>query len=257
METYMSILPIIASLTCFHGRHRNVERVIRHFLDQDYIGKHYLLLYNNSKVEQILSKIDTHSNKIIILINNHIDFETSIEYTNVGDIFRDALQSLPEDVEIVTMFDSDDSFLPNHISAGVEGMKKAQQLGCLAYKPYNSYFLYENKCKLLHNTLEPSIFVDYKYILQEGFNPTTVTYHQKWIDVLVARKQLFVDSDGIPTLLYNWQQDHGNHKISGGADDAYNFEAHRKWETDFGDGILTPAPEIEAQYFYRLAYKTK
>lgn len=252
----------VTAITCFCGRHRNVERVMRHFLDQDYTEQHFLLLYNNSKhvqdidLEAISKEIPPNSKKYIQLVGNWKDLRTGKEYTDTGSIFRDALSLVGDDTDVITFMDSDDSFLPNHISAGVSGMKKAQQLGCLAYKPYNSYFLYENKCRLLHNTLEPSIFVDYKYLKQEGFHPTTVTYHQKWIDILIARKQLFVDPEGIPTLLYNWQQDHGNHKISGGSDDGLNFEAHRKWETDYGDGILTPAPPIEAQYFYRLASKT-
>lgn len=250
---------IICAVCCFCGRAKNVERIIRHYIDQDYEDQSFLLLYNNSPKKgqnMILSDIPLPPNKAIILVNNSLDLQTGEEYTNTGDIFRDALTYVPEGVKAVCWMDSDDSFLPSHISEGAKGMKKAQGLGCLAYKPYNSYFLYENKCRLLHNTLEPSIFVDYQYVKSEGFHPKPVTYHQKWLDVLVARKQLFVDPEGRPTLLYNWQEGHGNHKISGMGDTEINFEAHRKWETDYGDGILQPCPELEAQYFYRLAAAT-
>ena len=219
-----------------------------------------MLLYNNSPGKGAnlrLDDIQLPDNKAIILVNNNKDLQTDGEYTNTGDIFRDALRFVPIEASVITHFDSDDAFLPSHLSAGARGMKKAKNLGCLAYKPYNSYFLYENKCKLLHNTLEPSIFVDYKYLSQEGYHSKVVTYHQKWIDVLVKRKQLFVDSDGEPTLLYNWSENHGNHKISGGADDEFNFEAHRKWETTYlASEILSPCSETEAQYFYSFVNKT-
>lgn len=245
----------ITAITGFCGRHRHVERIIRHYLDQDYKGDSFLLLYNNSSKPQILDK--SVENRGIILVNNHIDKQTGEEYTNTGAIFRDALTFVPESTHIVTFMDSDDNFLPSHMSSGGEGMKRAKNLGCLAYKPYYSYFLYENKCRLLHNTLEPSIFVDYKYIKSEGFHPQPCSYHQKWLDVLIARKQLFVDTAGTPTLMYNWEQGHGNHKISGMGDDEHNFEAHRKWEREYGDGVLTPASPMEVEKYYTLARGTK
>lgn len=248
---------VVCAITAFCGRHREAGRIIRNYIDQDYKGSSFLLLYNNSpqpKGKLQLSDIPLPSNKAIILVNNDKDLVTGKAYLNTGAIFRDALTFVPEGSECITFMDSDDLFLPQHLSAGVEGMKKAKNLGCLAYKPYNSFFLWENKCRLLHNTLEPSIFVDYKYVQSEGFHPKSVTYHQKWIDVLTSRKQLFVDPSGPPTLLYNWSENHGNHKISGGADDEFNFEAHRKWETDYAkDGILSPAPESAVGYFYSMA----
>lgn len=244
-------------MCCFYGRHRNVERVLRHFIDQDYKGKHYLLLYNNSPVKQRVDSLPLPDNKIVILINNHIDRKTGVEYTNTGDIFRDAVDSLPADTNMVCWMDSDDQFMPKHLSSGVEGMKKAKRLGCLAYKPYYSYFLYENRIELMHNTLEPSIFVDYKYVKNEGFHPKACTYHQRWLDLLIVRKQIFVDPDGTPTLLYNWEEGHGNHKISGMGDEEFNFEAHRKWETDYGDGILSPASQLEVDKYYTLAKGTR
>lgn len=252
---------IVCGITAFCGRHKEVQRIIRNYIDQDYKGQSYLLLYNNSlqkKGALRLDDVQLPDYKAIILVNNDKDLETDGEYTNTGDIFRDALKFVPKGVTICTMMDSDDIFLPSHLSAGIKGMKKARNLGCLAYKPYHSYFLWENQCRLMHNTLEPSIFVDYQYISSEGFYKKSVSYHQKWIDTLTARKQMFVDSDGTPTLMYNWSENHGNHKISGGADDEINFEAHRKWETNYiKDGVLRPAQESEVGYFYSMAQQTK
>lgn len=250
----------VCAVCCFCGRVKNIERIIRYYIDQDYKGQSYLLLYNNSpqkKGAMQLSDIPLPDNKAIILVNNDIDLETDQPYTNTGDIFRDALKFVPKGTDVVCWFDSDDEFLPHHLSAGVEGMKKAKQLGCLAYKPYYSYFLYENKCRLLHNTLEPSIFVDFQYVKNEGFNQLACSYHQRWLNILIARKQLFVNPDGKPSLMYNWQEGHGNHKISGMGDTEHNFEAHRKWEGDFGDGILRPASSQEVEKYYTLAKATK
>jgi hypothetical protein len=252
---------VVCGITAFCGRHKEVERVIRNYIDQDYKGQSYLLLYNNSPQKKGALRLDDvqlPDYKALILVNNDKDLETNTAYTNTGDIFRDALRFVPKGVDIVTFMDSDDIFLPQHLSAGVHGMKKARNLGCLAYKPYNSYFLWENQCRLMHNTLEPSIFVDYQYVKGEGFHKQPCTYHQKWLDVLSARKQLFVDVEGVPTLMYNWSENHGNHKISGMGDSESNFEAHRKWETSYSpDGILRAASPGIVQYFYSFANKTK
>lgn len=246
------LLPTVCALTCFCGRHEEVERILRFYIDQTYEGPSLLLLFNNSPKEQQLSDIELPPNKRIILVNNPKDRQTGEEYTNTGDIFRDAVTFIPEDVDIVNHFDSDDIFLHNHLSAGVEGWMKAKKKKQLAYKPYYSYYLYEDKCKLVHNTHEPSIFVDAKYLKEEGFHPLTVSYHQKWLDKLRADGKLFTDPNGPSTFLYNWSGGHGNHKISGSDDNLQNFINHRKWEQDYGDLILTPAPVKEAHYFYRL-----
>ncbi len=244
---------MVTLLCAFHGRHACVERIIRCFLNQDYNGQVTLLLYNNSKHEQLLDRIDLPDNKYIILINNHTDLKTKQEYTNVGDIFRDAITFCPDDTDILNFFDSDDIFLPEHVSKGVKGMKTARGLSPLykAFKPYYSYLLYANHpIELSHNNMEPSIWVDFRYVTEIGFNSVACSYHQKWLTPLQQNDGIFQPILPSPTLIYNWKADHGNHKISGLGDAPENFKMHRKWEQDHGDGILSPShPKVVQKYY--------
>lgn len=242
------------------GRHQHVERVIKCFIDQDYKGEHTLLLYNNSPVPQELSEIILPSHKKIILINNHRDLVTQDDYQSVGDIYRDALSFVPEDTTLVNSFDSDDVFLPNHVSEAVKAFQTKilySNLGILAYKPQKSWFLYGDKIERVENTLEPSIFVDYQYLKTVGFAPVSIRYHQQWLDPLISNRQILVDPEGLSTLLYNWEKNHGTYKISGLNDDTYeNFKAHRKYSTDNGDRVLTPCSNKEIQHYYNLVSDT-
>jgi len=215
----------ICLITCFFGRHYCVERILKCFLNQDYEGEITLLLYNNCKISQQLDNIKLPKNRHITLINNHLDLQTGEEYTNVGDIFRDALTFVPKECNVINHFDSDDIFLPNHVSEGVKGIK---------------------------NTFEPSIFVDKNYIIQEGFFPVQASYHQKWLNKLNKEKLIYTPKDGVSTFLYCWQKGHGNHKISGAGDGEENFKSHRNQETENGDGVLSPAKQEGIQKYYNL-----
>lgn len=244
-------------ICCFYGRAEKVERIIRFFLDQEYTGNHVLLLYNNASYPQTLANIQLPNNKQIILINNHINLLTKQPYTNVGDIFRDALTFAPYNTDVATHADSDDIFLPNHTSEGVKGMIRAHHLLKKAYKPSHSYFLYGKECQLARNNLEPSIFIQFDYLKKAGYNPTSATYNQGWLDKLRNEDLLLDDPGGPPTFLYDWQEGHNTFKISGSGDDGEeNFKAHRKFECDgFGDGVLSPISKEEAQKYYDLAKK--
>ncbi len=248
----------VCLVTCFYGRAEKIERLLRVFVNQDYEGTLHLLLFNNSPYEQILGDIQLPQNKTITLVNQFKDSETGKEYTNVGAIFRDALKYVPDDTDVINFFDSDDVFLPTHVSEGVRGMQKAKKVGCVAYKPYWSYFLYGDKCTLEHNTLEPSIFVEIQLVKWKGFNPTSATYHQKWESYLKQNDLILMDRDGVPTLLYDWSKDHNTFKISGSGDDGEeNLKKHREFEKDCGDGVLDVAPEYVVEQFYEKVNKVK
>jgi hypothetical protein len=243
----------ICLVCCFYGRHKKVERILRCFINQDYKEELTLLLYNNSTVDQHLSNMLLPENKYIILINNHLDHKTGKEYTNTGDVFRDAMTYVPKTVGVVNFFDSDDVFLPSHASEGARRMKRAYDLDRLAYKPYFSYYIHDDyQIEKNHNTMEPSYFVDKEYVIREGFNQVACSYHQKWLNKLNDLDLLYMPLWGLPTFLYCWETGSNTHKISGLGDNANNFAAHRKWEQDNGDKILTPSNPEEVGKYYQL-----
>lgn len=247
----------VVLVCCFYGRVEKVERIIRFFIDQDYKGESTLLLYNNAPYPQkLLLNQELPKNKHIYLINNYLDLQTGGQYISTGDIFRDATSYISPSTDAITFFDSDDCYLPNHISEGVKGLIKAHHLLMNVYKPYNSYFLYGKECQLAHNNLEPSIFVDYQQIIKYGFNKTSSSYHDGWLIPLKENKKLLDDPAGIPTLLYNWEEGHNTFKISGSGDDGpQNLKNHREKEQDFGTGILSPASRETVEYYYNLVKK--
>jgi hypothetical protein len=205
------------------------------------------VIYNNSDVEQRLNK---HVGSNIILINNCWDLITKKAYENVGAIFRDALTFIPDDIEAVTFFDDDDIFLPNHVSEGVKGLKKAFSVGKKAYKPYNSYYKDSRGIHKVHNTLEPSVFIDLTYLHLKGFRPTVVDYHQGWYDQAIKEDMMLVDKDGTPTFIYDWSGQMGVFKISGGKNDSRNLYNHGVNSADHGDHIVTPISTKEAEKYY-------
>lgn len=238
-------------ITCFYGRSEKVERILGFYLSQDYLGDSVLLLYNNGPNEQKLDDFHIPPHKRIILINNHLNLETGREYDNVGDIFRDAVSLAPVGTTILSWFDSDDIFLPTHLSQGVIGMEKARNQGKLAYKPYFSYFIYGQNSSLEHNNLEPSIFVDYEYVKEHGFNKTSASYHDGWLLPLKREQKMLEDRGGASTLIYDWSTGHNTYKISGSGDDGLsNLLNHRRFETDWGDGTLSPAPNYILEQCY-------
>lgn len=230
------------ALCCTHGRHSCLERVVRCFLDQDYYGKHVLFIFNSGP-ELKLASLDLPSNKNIFIYNSLID------YPSVGAKFNHGLKvSLKlTEASIVTHFDDDDIFLPNHISEGVRGLKIASEKDMLAYKPKRSFYRTKEGINLVENNLEPSIFVDSTYLLEKGYNNTSITFHQHWLDPLIEENKIDIAQDGQPTLIYNWAGE--VYKMSGSGDDGEeNFKAHKTHSIDFGDSIVTPAESNKKYY---------
>lgn len=248
----------VYAVTCFHGRHYCVERIIKCFLDQDYDGDMTLLLYNNCNVTQVLDYDYISScirdNFNVKLVNNHIDMHTGKEYTNTGAIFRDAMTYVPN-LSVTCFMDSDDIFLPNHISEGMRRLKEASDLNrkYIAYKPHYSYYMFgEHELELSHNNMEPSIFVRSWWVKEKGFNYLPSSYHQKWKNLLDKEERIYIPKDGTPTFIYNWVDGHHTHKISGLGDVAGNFKAHRQYEAEYGDRVLTPISDKEIKPYYNL-----
>lgn len=235
----------ICGIMATKGRHQLAERALRFFLMQDHPDSH-LLIYNNSKYPQLLEFVDR-----VTLVNNHIDLETGKPYDNMGAIYRDAMRYVPEDVEVVTMFDDDDIYHTSHFSQGAQGMRRAQPLGMIAYKPARSWFKYVHRISLEANTMEPSIFVRKDHVQRYGFGMETASQHLQWIRPLLANNQMLEAPDDPPTIVYNWGDNFPVFHVSGRTGDPGNFDDFAANSTDHGDGILTPITEQEARNYFR------
>ncbi len=252
----------VCLITCTYNRVKCVNRIVRMFLDQEYDGDVTHLIYNNSPHEliyplDVLNSLP--SNRKVIFINNHKQLSTGIPYSevgNVGDIFRDAFTFIPDDIDIVTHFDDDDIFLPNHVKEGVKGMERAEKYGKQAYKPKASYFGYQGKVQLASNTLEPSIFMTYDWLKEHQYRQSVVDYNQGWEEPLRLKDSIFVDEYGIPTFLYDWMGQTGVFKISGSHNNRDNFDNHKAHSKDVGP-FIHPISNLEAIGLYRLIENVK
>lgn len=252
METYLN-LPVVCSITATCGRHKLLERVVSMLLNQDYKGRYILLVYNNSDIPLILDPGIKNTNIEVKLINNYTDSKTGKPYTSLGAIYNDILSHIPKDVDIVTHSDDDDLFLEDHISRGVEGYIRGTELNmnCRAYKPQQSYFRHPSGIARMGNTLEPSIFVDFSFLLNMGYSLTTTDQHLQWYYPL--GNDIFIDPEGKPTLIYNWGDDIPTFKTSGDCSNPNNFNNYRNFSNDHGDQIITPHDVSE---YYKLINET-
>jgi hypothetical protein len=247
--------------TC--GRHKLAERSLRFFLDQDYPEDHTLLIYNNSsvKINGLRVEEDVPEHKHVILINQNIDSKTGKQYDNLGAIYNDILiaEKAMVKADIITHWDDDDIFLPNHISAGAGNLILSKlDLGYgpgkyKAYKPAQSYYRHPGGVELMNNTLEPSMFVDAKHIHEYGYSLETTPQHLQWVNPLVSKGEIFVDPKGTPTLIYNWgDTDIPTFKTSGDPNNQKNFENYRNFSQDHGDMVLTPWSKDKVEKYYKL-----
>jgi len=245
----MNITAIVA--TC--GRHTLLERSVRYFLNQAVNPEHdvCMLIYNNSNVSQTLDNWwqneNPNGNLIIKLVNDNLDSATGKQYTSLGSIYNDALKHVDADTELITHWDDDDTFLPNHIQSGIEGYERALGMGKLAYKPEKSYYRHSGGVELMGNNLEPSIFVNAQHLRLYGYSTTTTDQHLQWLNPLMQENKLYVDPNGEPTLIYDWNNDVPTWKTSGASD---NFGNYRNFSKDHGDLVITPAPRESVTKYY-------
>lgn len=243
-------LPKVCVITCTAGRHTCIERSTGLFLSQTYKGKAVQLVFNNSEVFQRLDNIDLPDNKEILLVNKHSTLEGK-RFTTLGEIYEEAIRFVPEDCEIISFWDDDDLFLPNHINEGVNGYLRALEVNKEAYKPSKSYYRDPGAISLVENTLEPSIFVKADIIYSVGFYNSTADQHLKWVNYLRDNDLLLVDHNGKPTLIYNWGDMIPTWKTSGDPDNPKNFENYRNFSKDHGDGIISPTSRDELTKYWK------
>lgn len=254
--------PSILSICATSGRHQLLERSVACFVAQDYEGEHTLLIFNNSEVSLELGDLGIiPNNKHIELVNNYIDSRTKEPYANLGAIYMDALAEVSSDIEVLTHGDDDDLYLPNHFTEGAKGYLKALEVTnyvdneligtkC-AYKPQFSWFRHASGVELMSNNLEPSIFVEAKYLKSKGYKLTTTDQHYGWYEPLLTENKLFVDKEGVPTLIYNWGDVNiPTFKTSGNAGNPDNFMNYRIFSQDHGDRIITPLSRANLNQYY-------
>lgn len=239
---------MICAVSCFYNRYTCVTRILRQYLLQDYKGPSTLLLYNNGPQVYELAELNLPAYKDVILVNNNKDLQTGEDYTNTGDIFRDALTFAPE-CDIITFMDVDDFYSPRHLSLGVQGMEQALINEQLAYKSYYAYHKYLNNLTKDHNSHEPSIFVDATYVRAQGFHPVASSYHQKWLTPLQKQKKI-LQPDSEITFFYYWGGDDNCYKVSGKGDTQENFDSLRTNEKDVGSNVIMPCSPEEMQKYY-------
>jgi hypothetical protein len=245
MKEFPNLLAICA--TC--GRFSCLKRSLALFIDQDYIGEHTLLIFNNSEVPYTIELPELLKNKHVILINNHLNSKTGIPYSSLGEIYNDVRNFWPDEVEVVYSHDDDDLYLPNHLSEGVKGLHRC---GKLAYKPKYSWFKHSGGVELMENTLEPSIFVNAKFLKEVGYRDgINVSSHLSWVEELLRRDEICSDPEGIPTLLYTWGTD-PVYKTSGAGETPTNFENYRRFSTDFGNKVVSPAARLSYKDLLRV-----
>lgn len=249
---YEAYKPHVLAVTATCGRHFCLERVVKCFVDQDYEGKHTLFIYNNSPVSQTLDLPKLPEHKTIILINRHLDSRTQEPYKTLGAIYNDIFKHIDIvraiGAEVVCFMDDDDIFLPNHITEGVKGYKKATDQSKRAYKPAKSWYRHHQGTELVSNTLEPSMFVYAEHIRKYGFSDTTSDQHLQWVNPLVTDGDILVDPDGVPTLIYNWGDEFRTFKTSGDPNNPFNFNNYRAASQDHGDGLITPLEDVSVYY---------
>lgn len=240
----------VIALCCTHGRYKCLQRSVRCFLDQDYKDCAAMVIYNSGDSLELSFELMEElycSKKKIIIFNVKSD-----SYNSVGEKYTHALKAaldLFPNASIIYSHDDDDIYLPNHITEGVKGMQKALLQGKYAYKPKYSYYRSDKGIIRNENTYEPSIFVETRYLQQEGYAPVSIRYHQQWLDPLVVRNAILVDPDGISTFIYNWGDPWRTYKMSGTGDDSpMNMYAHKRNSIDMGNGILIP--NQDNSYYY-------
>jgi len=234
----------VCAITATKNRHFCIERSVRFFLEQTY-SDCIQLIYNNSCIEQSLNP-SVPSDKVI-LINNCISKDTGQKYTNLGEIYKDILTYIPEDVDVITFWDDDDIFLPNHIEEGVKGLIKGNKT---AYKPEKSFYRSNSGVSKVSNTLEPSMFIYKSHIIEHGFHQNTSDQHMKWVVPLLQNNEIFIDKDGISTLCYNWGDNFFAWKTSGDPNNPENFNNYEKYSEDIGDQVISPLSKREVAPYY-------
>lgn len=226
-----------------------VQRLVAQYYNQTYQNKELIIL--NTDTEYPITK--AFDDPTVIIINNNTDYITNTDYTNRGQICRDAVTHATGDYFMLA--DDDDIYLPWHIQQAVD---KIEEVGNDAWKPEMSFFATPHELRLAMNTLEASVIVKMHRIRQIGFRmDITGMEGLSWYTTLRDEKQLDEHyKDYIPSYCFNWADPlHiAGHKQSGNIDHPNNFQIHKKYTIDIMKHPLVYSRDVMGVYDELLEY---
>jgi glycosyltransferase involved in cell wall biosynthesis len=222
-----------------------VKRILAQFNAQTYPNKE-LIIFNTDEEFPYIMENQTDN---VIIVNNGRDYVTNVNYTNRGDICRDAVTHATGDYFMLA--DDDDIYLPFHLEQAVDGI---EELGTDAWKPQKSLFAAPGKIELTQNTLEASVIVKMDRIREIGFRNDLTGYEGlSWYTKLRDEKQLDeYNTKFVPSYCFNWSDpsEMAGHKQSGDIDNPNNFENHKDASLDRADSPLVELSIEELHIVY-------
>jgi hypothetical protein len=226
-----------------YRRYTCVNRIIAQFNAQTYPHKELIIFNTDIEFPMELGFEDSR----IILVNNNIDYETGLDYTNRGQICRDAVTHATGDYFMLA--DDDDIYLPWHMQQAVD---KIEEVNTDAWKPRKSFFATKHKLELTQNTLEASVIVKMNRIREIGFRTDVTGYEGlSWYTKLRDEQQLNELYDHyVPSYCFNWSDpsEIAGHKQSGDINNPNNFENHKKSSTDVANSPLRNDFDLKDAY---------
>jgi len=199
------------------------------WLNQNYKDKELIIF--NTDYAYPLELNNNLKNENIIVINNAIDYQTKMPYTNTGAIRRDAVTHA--NGKYFMLWDDDDFYLHFNLKQAIE---QIQRINKKAWKPQKSFFKTKEKLELVQNTLEASIIVEMDSIREFGFRYDSGYENLSWYTKLRDLGELNENETlYIPAYCFNWSDDDfiAGHKQSGDINNPDNFENHKKNSNDF------------------------
>ena len=222
-----------------------VRRIVAMYQAQSYQNKE-LIIFNTDTEHPIELGFKDDS---IIVVNNAKCYLTGQDYSNRGEICRDAVTHATG--EYFMLADDDDIYMKWHLKQAVTEIKET---GKDAWKPEYSLFASGNGIEFARNTMEASVIVKMNRIREIGFRTDLTGYEGlSWYSKLRDEGELDEHNKNyIPSYCFNWSdpQEIAGHKQSGDIDNPNNFENHKEKSTDYATERLTPINHFELEQFY-------
>ncbi len=220
---------MISCITTTYRRFHCIERIIAMWLTQTYQDTELIIF--NTDYTHPLELNDILKSENIKIINNGIDYETKMPYTNTGAIRRDAVTHASGNYFM--LWDDDDLYLDFNLQQAVN---KIQENGKKAWKPAKSFFRTKDKLMLVQNTMEASVIVEMDSIREIGFRYDSGYESLTWYSKLRDDGELNeYETDYIPAYCFNWGDEAGmsDHKQSGDINNPKNFNNHKLNTKDY------------------------